>query len=53
MLNITLSNGSFIQWEPAQYTDYMYDGKCFIIIKNGQWVGVYNLDFVRCIEIDK
>lgn len=53
MINITLSNGTFIQWNENQYTDYMYDGKCFIIIKGSQWVGIYNLDFVRSVEIDK
>lgn len=53
MINITLSNGAFIQWKEDQYTDYMYDGKCFIIIKGAQWIGIYNLDFVRSIEVDK
>jgi hypothetical protein len=53
MINITLSNGSFIQWNSEQFTDYMYDGKCFIVIKESQWVGIYNLDFVRSIEVDK
>ena len=53
MINITLSNGTFIQWNENQYTDYMYDGKCFIVINGNQWVGIYNLDFVRSIEVDK
>ncbi len=53
MINITLSNGSFIQWKRDQYTDYMYDGKCFIIIKESQWVGIYNMDFVRSVEVEK
>lgn len=53
MINITFSNGAFIQWNEDQYTDYMYDGKCFIIIKGQQWVGIYNMDCVRSVEIDK
>lgn len=53
MLNITLRNGTFIQWREDQYTDYMYDGKCFIVIKNSQWVGIYNIDAVRSVEVDK
>lgn len=53
MLNITLSNGSFIQWNKDQFTDYMYDGKCFIVIKGSQWVGIYNMNFVRSVEVDR
>ncbi len=53
MINITLSNGSFTQWNRDQFTDYMYDGKCFIVIKDHQWVGIYNLDFVLSVEVDK
>ena len=53
MLNITLSNGAFIQWNKDQFTDYMYDGKCFIVIKGSQWVGIYNMNFVRSVEVDR
>ncbi len=53
MINITLSNGSFIQWNRDEFTDYMYDGKCFIVIKGSQWVGIYNMDFVRSVEVDR
>ena len=31
----------------------MYDGKYFIVIKGEQWVGIYNIDSVRRIVIDK
>lgn len=53
MINITLTTGAFRQWSPEQYTDYMYDGKCFIVIQGSQWVGIYNMNAVRCVEIDK
>ena len=53
MIQITMTSGVYDEWKPEQYTDYMYDGKCFIIIKGEQWVGIYNLDSVRRIAIDK
>ena len=37
MIQITMMNGVYDEWKPEQYTDYMYDGKCFIIIKEKQW----------------
>lgn len=36
MLNITLSNGALIQWKKERFTDYMYDGNCFIVIDGTQ-----------------
>lgn len=34
-----------------EYTEYKYDGKYFIVIKDKQWIGFYNLDCVECIEV--
>ncbi len=58
MIQITMmdgihNDGAYDEWKPGQYTDYMYDGKCFIIMRDGQWVGVYNMDSVRRILIGK
>lgn len=53
MIQITFNNGAFISWNKDQYTDYMYDGKCFIIIKESQWVGIYNMSAIRSVEVDK
>lgn len=53
MIQITLNNGVCDEWKKEQYTDYMYDGKCFIIIKDGLWIGFYNMDSVRKIVIDR
>ena len=52
MIQITLTNGSYICRNKDQYTDYMYDGKVFVIIKGSQWVGIYNIDHVREIKVD-
>ncbi len=53
MIQITMQSGVCDEWKPEQYTDYMYVGKCFVIIRNEQWVGIYNMDSVRKIVIDK
>lgn len=53
MIQITMANGSYICWDKEQYTDYMYDGKVFVIIKNSQWVGIYNINQIREIRVDK
>ena len=52
MIKITMANGSYIEWNKEQYTDYMYDGKVFVVIKGSQWVGIYNIDYVREIRVD-
>lgn len=51
MIKITLKNGDICKWKKKRWTDYKYDGKCFIIIKDEQWVGIYNLDNIISIVI--
>lgn len=34
-----------------EYTDYKYDGKAFIIVRNGEWVGIYNMDSIISVII--
>ena len=46
MIKITMRNSQEVVWEKEEYTDYMYDGKCFIIINGDKWVGIYNMDSV-------
>ena len=54
MIQITMLGGNYIYWEKEQYTDCLYDGKVFAIVKDSQWVGVYNIDQVKEIRrIDK
>ena len=53
MIQITQMNGPYNEWKPEQYTDYLYDGKCFIIMRGEQWVGIYNMDAIRRIVIDR
>ena len=43
-IEITLVNGNKFVWDETQFTDYIYDGKCFIIKQNDKWVGLYPVD---------
>lgn len=51
MIKITMRNGKKVEWGQEKYSDYKYDGKFFIIIKNGEWIGFYNLNDVISIVI--
>ncbi len=51
MIKIVMDNCKPVYWEKHQYTDYLYDGRFFIIINNGQWVGFYNLDHVISVIV--
>ena len=53
MIEITFKDGDMAHYEPNQYTDYKYDGKYFIVIYNEQWIGFYNLDAVKRIDIKR
>ena len=53
MIKSVFKNGCIARWKKEQWTDYKYDGKCFIIIKGEQWVGIYNMDSVVSIIVKK
>lgn len=53
MIDITFKDGDMAHYEPNQYTDYKYDGKYFIVVYNEQWIGFYNLDAVKRIDIKR
>lgn len=46
LIKIVMTNGAIIKWTKEQWDDYKYDGKFFIVKKNGSWIGFYNLDHV-------
>lgn len=52
MLKIVFKNGEVIVYQPDQYTDYSYDSKSFIVINGRQWIGIYNMDCVSCVEFE-
>lgn len=51
MITITSTNGQVYTWNKEKYTDYTYDGKCFIVVKDDKWVGFYNIDNISTIII--
>lgn len=53
MIKIVFRNGNVVKWKKKQQTDYKYDGKCFIVIKDEEWVGIYNMDSVISIIVKK
>ena len=53
MIDITFKDGDIAHYEPDQYTDYRYDGKYFIVVYNEQWIGLYNLDDIKRIDVKR
>ena len=53
MLRIVFKDGEVVKWKKKQFTDYMYDRKCFIVIKKNQYVGIYNLDCIAVVEYEE
>ena len=52
-IEVTLANRHTATWEAdkGEWDDYSYDGKVFIIKKDGEWVGFYNMDHVICVVV--
>ena len=53
MIEIKFKSGhhNIVTWSKDNYTDYKYDGRCFIVIKNDQWIGIYNMDSIISIIV--
>ena len=52
-VKIVFKDGSDRVYRDKEFTDYAYDRKSFIMIKKKQWVGIYNLDTIKSIEVKK
>lgn len=52
-VEVTLKGGESAIWEASKgdWDDYSYDGKVFIIKKDGAWVGIYNMDSVISVVV--
>lgn len=53
MINIITNNGELISFKSNEYDDYSYDGKCFLIIKDGTLTNLFNINAVNAIKIIK
>lgn len=51
MITIIFKNGRMETWDKGAYTDYIYDKKCFIVIRNEKWIGIYNINQTESIVI--
>lgn len=53
IIKIALKNSHSAVWDANkdEWNDYAYDGKVFIIKKDGAWVGIYNMDSVISIVV--
>lgn len=52
MLRIVFKNGEITEYPADTFTDYTYDRRCFIVIREKQWVGIYNMDCIACVEFE-
>lgn len=52
-IEVSFKSGHTAVWDSDQgdWDDYAYDGKVFIVKKNGAWVGIYNMDCVLSVVI--
>ena len=52
-IEVAFASGHTATWEADkdEWDDYAYDGKVFIIKKQGSWVGLYNMDHVISVVV--
>lgn len=50
-IKIKMFDSEDIKWTGSSWDDYSYDGKFFIVKKDGAWVGMYNLDYIISIMV--
>ena len=52
-IEVTFKNGhsATLEAEKGEWDDYAYDGKVFIIKKDGAWVGIYNVDCIISVVV--
>lgn len=53
MIEIIMKDGSTVTYDYEEYTNYMYDGKCFVIVYGEQYIGMYNIDAIRSVTIER
>lgn len=52
MIKIVNTDYTTSIWGEEDYTDYTYKDKVFAIKNRGKCVALYNMDYVRLIEIN-
>lgn len=51
-IEITMKNGNVATWNKDEFTDYAYDEKMFIVVKDHIRVGFYNVDEIYSIVVN-
>lgn len=41
------------EWLPNEWDDYSYEGAIFVVKREGNWVGIYNMDNVLSITVEE
>lgn len=49
---ITFRDGQMDAWEKPDWTEYSYQDHNFVIIKDTQWVAIYNMQDVRSVVVE-
>lgn len=52
-LTIRMKNGGKFVFKSDEYTDYEYRSTIFVVYKNEQWVGIFNMSEVSCVIYDE
>lgn len=47
MLTIIMKDGNIREYKQDEFTDYEWRKEIFIVIKGGQWIGMFNWDSVK------
>lgn len=50
---ITFRNGEQRIYNNSEWSDYRYDGKVISIINGSATIGIYNLDIIYSVELEK
>lgn len=49
-LEIEFKDGAIERYPQDYYTDYEYRNSVFVIKKNNQWIGIYDMGSIRAIR---
>lgn len=50
MLLIKFKDGDIRTYNNSEYTDYRYLGDVFVVIRGCQWIGIYSMSYINCVE---
>ena len=51
ILLITFTNGDIRSFCPCCHDYFDYDGNCVVVYNEGEVVGIYNINFVKSVDV--